>query len=151
MNNNEMEHLLENVCRQEVEAPEQLVAYTKLQIKQSPFLNLVISISLFLNALITVFLLAVLFLPGPGWLEKMGWYFGSTTFFNGVIIYILVRHSSKHKCLNCGKGIEKEFTVCPYCAQKQELECENCNKPVARDWILCPHCGHNLCEPKESA
>lgn len=65
----------------------------------------------------------------------------------GVIIYLIVRQSAKKVCLNCGKRIEKDFKICPYCGQKQEMACENCNKAVARDWSLCPYCGHQL--PKE--
>ncbi len=68
----------------------------------------------------------------------------------GVIIYILVRQTSKKKCVNCGKGIEKDFKLCPYCGQNQDLDCEKCSKPVARDWLMCPHCGHQLRESNES-
>jgi RNA polymerase subunit RPABC4/transcription elongation factor Spt4 len=62
----------------------------------------------------------------------------------GVIIYLVVRQSAKNTCLNCGKKIEKDFKICPYCGQKQELVCENCKKAVARDWSVCPYCAHPL-------
>jgi len=62
----------------------------------------------------------------------------------GVIIYLVVRQSAKNTCLNCGKKIEKDFKICPYCGHKQELVCENCKKAVARDWSVCPYCAHPL-------
>jgi RNA polymerase subunit RPABC4/transcription elongation factor Spt4 len=62
----------------------------------------------------------------------------------GVVIYLIVRQSVKNACINCGKRIEKDFKICPYCGQKQEMVCENCNKAVARDWSVCPYCAHPL-------
>jgi len=66
----------------------------------------------------------------------------------GVIIYLIVRQSAKNTCLNCGKKIEKDFKICPYCGHKQEMVCENCNKAVARDWSVCPYCAHPLSKEK---
>ena len=62
----------------------------------------------------------------------------------GLIIYLIVRQSVKNACINCGKGIQKEFKICPYCGQNQEIVCENCKKAVAPDWSTCPHCAHPL-------
>lgn len=62
----------------------------------------------------------------------------------GVIIYLIVRQSAKKVCINCGKRIEKDFIICPYCGQKQEMVCEKCNKAVAHDWSVCPYCAHPL-------
>lgn len=69
----------------------------------------------------------------------------------GVIIYLVVRQSAKKACINCGKRIEKDFKICPYCGQKQEMVCENCNKAVARDWSVCPYCAHPLPGEKDQA
>ena len=69
----------------------------------------------------------------------------------GVIIYLIVRQSAKNTCLNCGKRIEKDFKICPYCGQKQEMVCENCNKAVAHDWSVCPYCAHPLPGEKDQA
>ena len=68
----------------------------------------------------------------------------------GVIIYLIVRQSLKNTCPNCGKRIEKDFKICPYCGQKQEMVCEKCNKAVARDWSVCPYCAHPLAGKGES-
>lgn len=62
----------------------------------------------------------------------------------GIVIYLIVRQSAKNACINCGKRIEKDFKICPYCGQKQEKVCENCNKAVSRDWSVCPYCAHPL-------
>jgi RNA polymerase subunit RPABC4/transcription elongation factor Spt4 len=64
--------------------------------------------------------------------------------FIGLIIYLIVRQSVKNACVNCGKGIQKEFKICPYCGQNQEIVCENCKKAVAPDWSTCPYCAHPL-------
>jgi RNA polymerase subunit RPABC4/transcription elongation factor Spt4 len=62
----------------------------------------------------------------------------------GLIIYLIMRMSVSNTCINCGKGIQKDFKVCPYCGQNQEMVCENCQKTIARDWKVCPNCGHSL-------
>lgn len=62
----------------------------------------------------------------------------------GLIIYLIVRQSVKNACIKCGKGIQKEFKICPYCGQNQEILCENCKKAVAPDWSTCPYCAHPL-------
>jgi len=69
----------------------------------------------------------------------------------GVVIYLIVRQSVKNACLNCGKKIEKDFKICPYCGQKQEMVCKNCAKAVARDWSVCPFCAHPLPGEKDQA
>lgn len=62
----------------------------------------------------------------------------------GLIIYLIVRQSVKNACIKCGKAIQKEFKICPYCGQNQEILCENCKKAVAPDWSTCPYCAHPL-------
>jgi hypothetical protein len=90
MKENEIEQLLEKICREQIEPPEHLVVFTKQNLKRSRFLNVVIFISLFFNALVTVSTAAVVFLPGLTWADKILWYFGATTFLNGLIVLILL-------------------------------------------------------------
>jgi tellurite resistance protein TehA-like permease len=90
MKENEIEQLLEKICREQIEPPEHLVAYTKQKLKRSRFLNVVIFISLFFNTLVTVSAAVVIFLPGLTWVDKILWYFGTTAFFNGLIVFILL-------------------------------------------------------------
>ena len=90
MKENEMEQLLEKFCRVRIEPPEYLVVKTKQRLKRSPFLKMVIFLSLFFNALVTVSVAAVVFLPGLGWAQKILWYFGTAAFFNGLIVLVLL-------------------------------------------------------------
>jgi RNA polymerase subunit RPABC4/transcription elongation factor Spt4 len=64
--------------------------------------------------------------------------------FIGLIIYLVVRQSLKINCVNCGQGIQKDFKICPYCGQNQEMVCEKCQKEVSQDWSVCPYCAHPL-------
>jgi hypothetical protein len=104
MKDNEMEQLLEKICREQVEPPQNLVNYTKQRIKRSPFLNLVIFLSLLLNAMITVSVTVVFFLPGLEWLEKILWYLGNTALFNGLIVLILLNRDRVN-------GFFRQFTA----------------------------------------
>ncbi|MCP5106642.1 MAG: hypothetical protein GY950_24875 [bacterium] len=90
MNENEMEQLLESICREQVEPPEGLVVSTKQELTRSRLLSPVIFLSLFFNALVTVFVVVAIFLPGMGLLDKVAWYFGSALFFNGLIVLMLL-------------------------------------------------------------
>jgi hypothetical protein len=90
MKENEIEQLLGKICREQIDPPEHLVVYTKQQLKASGFLNVIIFISLFFNALLTVSTAAVVFLPGLTWANKILWYFGTAAFFNGLIVLILL-------------------------------------------------------------
>ena len=62
----------------------------------------------------------------------------------GVIIYLVARSNVKQACVSCGKALQGDFQICPYCGASQEVSCRECNKPVAGDWEVCPHCGHRL-------
>jgi RNA polymerase subunit RPABC4/transcription elongation factor Spt4 len=46
------------------------------------------------------------------------------------------------KCSNCGKPVEKEWMVCPYCKAEvvRERLCAHCGKKLDPDWIICPFC-----------
>jgi hypothetical protein len=90
MKETDIDQILENICQEQIEPPEHLVVYTKQRLKRSPFLNLVMFISLFLNALVAIAAAAVLFWPGLGWATKIPLYFGITVFFDGLIVLILL-------------------------------------------------------------
>jgi RNA polymerase subunit RPABC4/transcription elongation factor Spt4 len=76
------------------------------------------------------------------------WYWATIAafvpFFIGLIIYLLERRSVKKTCLSCGKELQGDFKICPYCGQNQEISCDKCQKAVAPDWKLCPFCGASL-------
>ena len=62
----------------------------------------------------------------------------------GVIIYLIARYNVKNTCINCGKGIQVDFKICPYCGHKQDLVCGNCQKVVSPEWTVCPYCAQPL-------
>ncbi|MDW2975191.1 MAG: zinc ribbon domain-containing protein [Alphaproteobacteria bacterium] len=48
-------------------------------------------------------------------------------------------------CTKCGKEINKDFKLCPYCGESvNKLTCPKCNKELESDYNLCPYCGENL-------
>ena len=56
------------------------------------------------------------------------------------VIYVMIAPL----LLACGKGLQSDFMVCPYCGASQELLCPGCGVPTSPEWNMCPHCGHNL-------
>lgn len=48
-------------------------------------------------------------------------------------------------CNKCGKEIDKDFKLCPYCGEPVDKPtCPKCNKELDSDFNLCPYCGENL-------
>jgi predicted amidophosphoribosyltransferase len=47
-------------------------------------------------------------------------------------------------CPQCGKAVEEEWQVCPYCGAKLASECPECGKARQPDWVACPYCGAAL-------
>ena len=45
-----------------------------------------------------------------------------------------------HTCPYCDHEIEKEFLRCPHCLRKLKDPCSNCGKPLEADWQICPYC-----------
>jgi RNA polymerase subunit RPABC4/transcription elongation factor Spt4 len=70
----------------------------------------------------------------------------------GLIVYLLVRLGQKtgdivaqsSSCPNCGKPIQADFRVCPYCQTALVPLCSSCAKPVLPDWQVCPYCQTQL-------
>lgn len=47
-------------------------------------------------------------------------------------------------CPACGRPIEKEFLICPYCLKKLKTACPSCHRPLRLSWKICPYCKQNL-------
>jgi len=45
------------------------------------------------------------------------------------------------KCPNCGKGVEDDFIICPYCQTTLKAKCAKCGQLLEEDWVACPYCG----------
>lgn len=76
------------------------------------------------------------------WLWALVSLFGPN--FIGLIIYLIVRSNYGKKCLSCGKQVNPDFQVCPYCGSSLKEKCSKCGREVASDWNVCPHCNNEL-------
>jgi hypothetical protein len=43
-------------------------------------------------------------------------------------------------CPTCGREIEKEFIVCPYCRTQFARRCTSCDRSLRLGWSVCPYC-----------
>ena len=44
-------------------------------------------------------------------------------------------------CRNCGKTIEADWLVCPYCkTDTGPKPCKGCGKELSEGWVVCPYC-----------
>jgi RNA polymerase subunit RPABC4/transcription elongation factor Spt4 len=85
----------------------------------------------------------------------------------GLLIYMLVRptltlaehrsleleadalsHESEQEdmrqCPACGREIEKEYVLCPYCQTRFAKRCPECHRSVRLGWRLCPYCAATI-------
>ena len=47
-------------------------------------------------------------------------------------------------CPACGRDIEKDFVLCPYCHTRFAKRCPSCRRSVRLGWTLCPYCASSL-------
>jgi hypothetical protein len=45
-----------------------------------------------------------------------------------------------HTCPYCDHDVEKDFLRCPNCMRKLKDPCANCGKPLEPQWKICPFC-----------
>ena len=50
-------------------------------------------------------------------------------------------------CPTCGREIEHEFIICPYCRTQFARRCTNCDRPLRLGWSLCPYCATDVGAP----
>ncbi|MEA2646987.1 MAG: hypothetical protein QOE92_2070 [Chloroflexota bacterium] len=85
----------------------------------------------------------------------------------GLIVYMLVRPSmtlAEHRsleleaealtstaqkedtrpCPACGREIEHDYVLCPYCQTRFAKRCPECHHSVRLGWRLCPYCANTL-------
>jgi hypothetical protein len=43
-------------------------------------------------------------------------------------------------CPHCEQHVEKDFLRCPNCMRKLKDPCSNCGKPLDPEWAICPYC-----------
>jgi len=61
-------------------------------------------------------------------------------YFIGLIIYLVMRKSARHRCAKCGRSLQSDFSNCPYCGEPATLKCGKCGLAIAPDWKVCPRC-----------
>jgi len=44
-------------------------------------------------------------------------------------------------CPYCGREIQADFVVCPFCGKSTKSMCPKCGKQVQKDFVACPYCG----------
>lgn len=66
--------------------------------------------------------------------------------FLGLVIYLIVRSSYEKKsaCFQCGKLVENDYSVCPFCKAELNMHCLACDKVLSPEWHSCPHCGQEV-------
>ena len=47
-------------------------------------------------------------------------------------------------CPACGRDIEKDYVLCPYCHTRFAKRCPACRRSVRLGWTLCPYCAASL-------
>jgi hypothetical protein len=47
-------------------------------------------------------------------------------------------------CPSCGRDIEPEFVICPYCRTQFARRCNACGKWLRLGWHVCPYCAEEV-------
>lgn len=47
-------------------------------------------------------------------------------------------------CSSCGRAIQSDFRVCPFCGKPTARFCPKCGKQVQSEFVVCPFCGTSL-------
>jgi hypothetical protein len=47
-------------------------------------------------------------------------------------------------CPTCGREIEPDFVICPYCRTQFARRCNACGKWLRLGWHLCPYCAEEV-------
>lgn len=54
---------------------------------------------------------------------------------------------SERPCPACGRDIEREFVVCPYCRTQFARRCHGCKRWLRLGWHVCPYCAEEIGVP----
>lgn len=47
-------------------------------------------------------------------------------------------------CPSCGREIEREFVICPYCRTQFARRCHACQRWLRLGWRVCPYCAEEI-------
>jgi Predicted nucleic acid-binding protein, consists of a PIN domain and a Zn-ribbon module len=45
------------------------------------------------------------------------------------------------RCPGCGRRVQPDWLICPYCHTRLKKACHNCGKLMELPWEICPYCG----------
>ena len=51
---------------------------------------------------------------------------------------------TERPCPTCGREIEKDFVMCPYCRTQFARRCRSCGRWLRLGWRLCPYCAEDV-------
>jgi RNA polymerase subunit RPABC4/transcription elongation factor Spt4 len=59
-------------------------------------------------------------------------------------------------CPTCGRDIEDDFVICPYCRTQFARKCSSCERTLRLGWAVCPYCAadvgvHTLPHPRTAS
>jgi len=49
-------------------------------------------------------------------------------------------------CPSCGRPVQEDFVLCPYCGTQLKRSCPSCRRAVEVEWNVCSYCGADLTE-----
>ncbi|HET9052085.1 MAG TPA: zinc ribbon domain-containing protein [Candidatus Dormibacteraeota bacterium] len=52
--------------------------------------------------------------------------------------------ATERPCPTCGREIEKDFVMCPYCRTQFARRCRSCGRWLRLGWRLCPYCAEDV-------
>ena len=51
---------------------------------------------------------------------------------------------TERPCPTCGREIEPEFVICPYCRTQFARRCQHCQRWLRLGWRVCPYCAEEI-------
>ena len=69
-----------------------------------------------------------------------------SVFFSLLIVFVIYKFSEEEKeknCKNCGKKLEDDYKLCPYCGTAKHI-CAYCGKELKVGFEVCPYCGKDV-------
>ena len=56
----------------------------------------------------------------------------------------MVDSPTARPCPTCGREIEHDFVICPYCRTQFARRCHSCGRWLRLGWHVCPYCAEDI-------